>query len=157
MQSGSWRSVLLLVSVVSMLAGCGPGAGDASKERLTSMAGGALKEVVPVSGKVLVDGEAKGGVNLYLHREEGGEPLADCRTNPDGTYCWATYVPCDGIAPGEYRVSFRYIPKVKRNENDGVSNDQFKGKYADPKKSDFKLSVAKDAPMKDVNYELKMK
>src|SRR5262245_23558708 len=79
-----------------LIAGCGPGAGDTSPERLAQMAGGTLKDVVPISGKVLVDGEPKGGVNIYLYPSAGGNQIAQCRTNPDGTYCWTTHIGCDG-------------------------------------------------------------
>lgn len=128
-----------------------------SKERLTKMAGGALKDVVPVSGKVLVDGEPKGNVNLFLHPADGGPSILSIRTNPDGTYCWSTHSSCDGLEPGDYVIAFTYVPKLKRNESNEISGDLFKGKYGDPKKSAYKLSVAKGTPQKDVDYDLKTK
>src|SRR6187549_3927495 len=97
------RGSRVVALAVLLIAGCGTGKGDVSKERLEQMAGGTLKEVVPVSGKVLVDGEPKGGVNLYLHPDAGGESITTCRTKEDGTYCWSTNMACDGIAPGKYR------------------------------------------------------
>ncbi len=128
-----------------------------SKERLEKMSGGALKEVVPVSGKVLVDGEAKGGVNIYLYPAAGGKMITECRTNADGTYCWATYGQCDGIEAGSYKLAFRLVPRQKRNDRNETSDDVFKNKYSDPTKVDFPLTVAKGAPQKDVNYELTAK
>lgn len=146
--------------VILLIAGCGPSDADVSKKRLESMAGGTLKDVTPVSGKVTVDGEAKGGVNLYLYRADAAKGTAqvmDCRTKPDGTYCWTTHMSCDGIEPGEYKVAFRFVPKLKQNDSNEISGDVFKGKYADSTKSEFKLTVAKGTPQTDVNYELKSK
>lgn len=155
-----FRESWMLTLSILLLAGCGSGGADASKERLKQMAGGTLKELVPVSGKVLVDGEAKKGVSLFLHRVDAAKkeaPIADCRTNNEGTYCWSTHAPCDGLEPGEYRVTFRYVPKLKRNESNEVSDDQFKGKYGDHTKSQYKLSVVKGTPQTGVDYELKTK
>lgn len=139
-----------------LIVGCGTGA-DTSKERLESMSGGKLKTVVPVSGKVLVDGEPAGGVTLFLHPEKGGKPLAQTLTKPDGTYCWATYIACDGIEPGSYRLAFQRLPKQKRNDNVNAAEDLFKKKFIDPLKIDYPLTVAEGSPQVDVNYELSTK
>jgi hypothetical protein len=144
------------VIAVLLIAGCGPGAGDTSPERLAQMAGGTLKDVVPVSGKVLVDGEPKEGVNLYLYASTGGSAIAECRTNPDGTYCWSTHLPCDGIEAGNYRLAFKYIPKQRRNDRDEDAGDLFQGRYSDPMKVEYLLTV-EESPQTDVDYDLKMK
>jgi hypothetical protein len=121
------------------------------------MAGGTLKDVVPVSGKVLVDGEPKGGVNLYLYASTGGTAIAECRTNPDGTYCWSTHLPCDGIEAGSYRLAFKYVPKQRRNDRDEDAGDLFQGRYSDPMRVEYLLTVEEDSPQKDVDYELTTK
>lgn len=139
---------------IATIAGCGDGKSDVSEERLKSMAGGELKPVFPVSGTVRVDDEAVMGVNLYLYKEEGGGVLKECRTGEDGTYCWATRLPCDGLEAGSYRLAFKYIPKPKKND---TGEDLFKGKYANPMKNDFKLTVEEDSPQTDVDYDLKLK
>ena len=135
--------------------GCSDAKEDLSEERLKAMAGGELKEVVPVKGIVTVDGSPAEGVNLYLYREgEFGSVLRECRTDLEGKYCWSTNLNCDGLEPGNYLVAFTYIPKPKRNDS-GV--DLFKKKYQNPKKNDFKLTVALGAPQEAVNYDLKSK
>jgi hypothetical protein len=121
------------------------------------MAGGTLKDVVPVSGKVLVDGEPKEGVNLYLYAGTGGSAIAECRTKSDGTYCWSTYTPCDGLEAGSYRLAFKYVPKQRRNDRDEEAMDLFQGRYSDPTKVEYLLTVEEDAPQTGVDYDLKTK
>ncbi|MFO1095809.1 MAG: hypothetical protein U0992_21255 [Planctomycetaceae bacterium] len=138
-----------------LFAGCGNSNGDASADRIKSMAGGDLKTVVPVSGKVLVDGEPKAGVKVMLYVDGPIPQLhGECGTKPDGTYCWTTYGDCDGIVPGEYKVTFRQWRFEKENERYEASDDLLHGKYSDPRKSQFKLSVKAGAPQTNADYEL---
>lgn len=128
---------------------------DASAERLKAMAGGELKEVVPVKGVVNVDGVPTQGVNLFLYRDgEFNSPIKDCRTDNEGKYCWSTNLSCDGVEPGKYLLAFTYIPKPKKND-EGV--DMFKGKYQNPKKNQFELTVVLGTPQEAANYDLKLK
>jgi hypothetical protein len=145
-----------LLSVV-LIAGCSSDKADVSKDRLKSMAGGELKAVVPVSGTLSVDGTPTAGIIIHLHPEKGGAKIRDCRTDEKGTYCWGTYLPCDGLEPGSYRLAFRH--PTKQEKRPGSGGDSFKGKYANPMKlkEDFILTVKSGEPMKDVNYDLKMK
>ena len=75
-------------------------------------------------------------------------------TDADGKYAWSTNLPNDGVEPGQYIVTFKYVPKSKKNEQ--LGEDLFKGKYANPTKSEYKLTVEADQPQTDVNYELTM-
>ena len=124
---------------------------DASKERLKSMAGGQLKDVVAIKGIVNIDGTPAAGVNLLLYREGKPNPIMECQTDKNGKYCWSTYVACDGLEPGAYLLGFTHIPKAKKN---GTGVDSFKGKYKFPKKSKFELKVEKGAPQDNANYDL---
>ena len=152
-----FRSSCVCVFTFLLITGCGgSGADDASKERLAQMAGGKLAEVVPVGGKVLVDGEAKAGVNLYLYSSDGSKLTGQSRTDSDGTYCWSTSLACDGIEAGSYRVAFRYIPKEKKNDSDEKALDLFKSRYSNPMKVEYLLTVAAGTPQPAVNYELKV-
>jgi hypothetical protein len=138
---------------VVLFVGC-QSAEDVSEERLARMAGGKLKDVVPISGKVLVDGVPQGGVNLYLYKSSGGLTIAECRTDSDGTYCWTSHTECDGLEAGKYRLGFKYLPKRRRNEK---GDDLFEGRYSDPLKVDFLLTVEEDSPRSDVDYDLTTK
>src|SRR5690606_18418746 len=91
------RLCLLLLLPAILLAGC-------SNERsvdegdLASMAGGELKETVPVSGTVHVDGLPAEDVFIYAYPKGNvTAPVAQIQTKPDGTYCWTTYALCDGL------------------------------------------------------------
>ena len=148
-------SRLLGFSIIAVLAaGCGSSADDISEARLAQMAGGELKDVIPVSGNVLVDGVPQGGVNIYLYASTGGKVIATCRTDVDGSYCWTTHTACDGVEAGSYRLAFQYLPKLKRNDK---GQDVFQGRYSDPMTVEFLLNVEPGAPQADVNYELTTK
>lgn len=128
---------------------------DASEERLKAMAGGTLKEVVPVKGVVNVDGVPTEGVNIYLFRDgEYTSWVSECRTDKEGKYCWSTNLACDGIEPGKYKLAFTYVPKPKKND-EGV--DVFKRRYQNPQRNPFELTVVQGAPQEAANYDLKSK
>jgi len=147
------RSPVLFLLAFALLAGCSDKAKeDVSKERLEQLAGGSLQEVVPVSGKVLIDGAPAEGVNIYLYDEAGATQLKNARTDKEGKYCWSTYTLCDGLEPGSYKLTFVHIPKPKKN---GTGEDLLKRKYRNARQSEFKLTVQKGTPQTDVNYELK--
>ena len=148
------RALLCLLALM-VFPGCGgEGKDDASKERLKSMSGGSeVKDVVPVSGTVLVDGAPMEGVFISLHDESGGAAIKTTKTDKDGKYCWSTYGSCDGLEPGTYLLSFKLMPNM--NPKKDSAPDLFKGKYKSPTKNDFKLTVAAGPPQTDVKYELK--
>jgi hypothetical protein len=154
--SAGRKLCLCALALGMLIVGCNDKKEDESRERLKSMAGGELKKVVPVSGKVLLDGQPKGGVTITLHPETGTATM-DTVTKSDGTYCWQTYEQCDGVAPGSYKVVFRLMPKQGRNDNVAARVDELKGKYSDPRKSEFKLTVEAGYSQTDVNYELSTK
>lgn len=138
------------------LSGCSDSSkDDVSEERLKAMAGGTLKEVVPVKGVVQVDGAPTEGVNLYLFRDgEFNAWVSECRTDKEGKYCWSTNLGCDGVEPGKYKLAFTYIPKPKKN---GQGVDLFKRKYQNAQKNPFELTVVQGAPQEAANYDLKSK
>ena len=111
-RTGTALMILALALVGPLLTGCNK-AGDVSEERLAKMAGGKLKDVVPVGGKILVDGTPKEGVNVYLYKPNGKKPHSECRTDADGEFCFTTSTDCDGLEPGEYRLTFKFIPKLR--------------------------------------------
>lgn len=144
------RSLFFVIGVF-VIAGCGDDKADVSKERLKEMSGGEIKETVAISGKVLVDGTGQKGVKISLYSAIGEGPITTCTTGENGVYCWTTYLDCDGLVVGNYRLGFEYIPKPKKNDS-GV--DLFDGKYANPTENDFQLTVQAGSPKTDANYEL---
>jgi len=142
------------LAALVLLAGCSDKSkDDVSKERLEQMSGEALKELVPVSGVVKVDGAPQAGVNLYLYDEAGTREITSARTDAEGKYCWSTYQACDGLPAGSYLLAFDYIPKPRKNDT-GV--DLFRGKYRNPRTGKYKLTVVAGTPQTDVNYEFEM-
>lgn len=124
---------------------------DVTKERLEQMAGGSMAEVVPVRGTIFVDGTPTENVIVSLFQEGKGQPFQSTQTDKDGKYCWSTYQACDGIIPGTFAVTFKYIPNQKKNDS---GEDAFRGKYANPLNSKFKLTVEAGKPLTTENYEL---
>lgn len=152
------RHTSLCLSLIICVAGCGSdSSGDASAARMTAMAGGQLKPVVPVSGKVTVDGTAAGGVTIAIHAAGGGPELRRTVTKPDGSYTWTTYTADDGLEPGSYAVTFRQMLRERRNDDFEPKDDKLAGKFVNPQKSKFKLDVAAGAPQTNVDYELTTK
>lgn len=146
------KEFVLLMAVLA-LCGCGAGA-DIDDEALDKMAGGKREETVAVSGTVSIAGSPAGDVNIYAYTEKGGlKPVAETRTKDDGTYCWTTYVGCDGLPAGKYTLAFTHVPKEGKGKNEG--EDLLKGKFKDPKKTGFALDVVSGTPQTGVDYDLK--
>lgn len=143
----------LVLSAILLLAGCGGPGRDNSDSAITSMnSGEAGKETVAVSGKVTVGGEPAGSVTMAAYLEGGGrKPVAQCVTKKDGTYCWETYVECDGLPPGDYRFAFKKSTEPRPRPG---ASDAFRGKYKNPMQNDFSLKVESGNPQVDVNYDL---
>jgi hypothetical protein len=149
-------TAVLFLSATLLIAGCGSSEGDLDKEKLEQMTGGPLQETVPVKGTVLVDGTPTAGVNIFAYKAgDLKEAAYRVRTGADGTYCWTTYQACDGLPAGEYKLAFTNVPEEGKGKKEGV--DVFEGKYRDPSKSQFTLTVASGAPQTDVKYELTYK
>ncbi len=143
--------VLGLVSVV----GCGGGSGATSAD-LKKITGTDVIKVVPVAGKVIVDGEPAVNAFVTLHAADGKK--LDAKTGHDGGFTFTTYKAGDGVPPGEYKVTIEMIPvKKKKAELVAVGTDKLNGKYSDPAKSEFTLSVVAGTPKQDLKYELTSK
>jgi len=135
-----------------LFVGCGSSR-DVSDEAIESMIGEKLKETIPVSGVVLIDGAPSAKVNMLAYTKESGmKAVAEITTEPDGTYCWTTYRSCDGLPAGSYRIAFTHVPKEGKGKNSG--EDLLKGKYRNPMQNDFTLVVESGKPQVDVKYEL---
>ncbi len=133
-----WAFRLFLLAVVGMV-GCG-GSGPQGPERV---------KTVPVVGKVTVDGSTVelpkqiriraflvGGKESPTATEPGGT------VNPDGTFSLSTYEAGDGVPVGEYKLTFQLGQQnLLRGRLEG---DDFNGKYEDPEKSEYALTVTGD-------------
>jgi hypothetical protein len=103
---------------------------------------------VPVSGAVTLKGKAAPGVRVTLNPQfdMGKQKWAVTgETGADGAFKVGTGVPGNGAPPGDYIVTF----EKPRTDTDRKQNyleievDDFKGKYSDPAKSAWKVTIVK--------------
>lgn len=101
------------------------------------------KETVPVSGQVTVKGEAAEGVMLTFVPVGGidkAQPtVTTALTDKDGKFKASTYDVGDGVPLGDYTVTIKW-PKLNKMSM-AFEGDLLKGKYDDPQKSPYELTV----------------
>lgn len=103
---------------------------------------------VPVSGAVTLKGKPASGIRVTLHPQfDMGERKWAIigETGAQGTYTVGTGVPGNGAPPGDYVVTFEK-PRVaadRKQNNLEIEVDDFQGKYSDPTKSTWKVTVVK--------------
>jgi hypothetical protein len=147
------KSYLVIFCGLLCAAGCGGSWAPRSDEDIKKISGRDIKEVVPVSGTVTIDGDGQEGIVISLHKKGDTAVVHQSHTEEGGKYCWTTYRLCDGLEDGTYTLTFKYIPNMKPN---GKGDDLLKGRYADPKKSQFELTVELGQPQQSADYELNM-
>lgn len=121
-----------LLSVVTLVAfaGCG--------ENLS------VPRTAPVSGSVTSKGKPAPGIRVKFHPQfEMGKvkftPYGE--TGPEGRYVLNTGAPGNGAPVGDYIVTIEK-PRSGTDANGLEAEvDDLKGKYSDPQKSQFKVSV----------------
>jgi hypothetical protein len=151
MSIGSIQHISIFTLI--LIVGCGRST-QLSQKQIESMTGGPMKNVVPVSGAVKVNGSSQSDITIRLHPVIGNVSIAQVRTDSKGKYCWSTYKKGDGLAPGEYKLTFKHQPSINKS---GEGKDLFKGRYADPVKSEFKLTVQKGKPQPNLDFDLASK
>ena len=103
--------------------------------------GGPRLETTPLSGTVLLDGEPKAGVLVEFHPEADTtemKRLAMVNTNENGEFAASTYEEGDGLPPGTYHLTFKWIGPGRK--------DRLNGAYADPKKSQHEVALVAGEP-----------
>lgn len=117
------------------------------------------KETIPVSGIVMVDGEAAEGVMINFHPSGGMDTEQPTETkglsSKDGSFKASTYEMGDGAPEGQYQVTFAW-PKLDKISM-SFSGDKLKGRYSKPAKSEFKIDVVSGQPVDMGTIELKSK
>lgn len=128
--SSVFRTSLLSVVGLVAFAGCG--------EELS------IPRTAPVSGSVTSKGKPAAGMRVKFHPQfDIGKvkftPYGE--TGPEGKYVLNTGAPGNGAPVGDYIVTIEK-PRVGTDEHGLESEvDDLKGKYSDPQKSQFKVSV----------------
>jgi hypothetical protein len=113
--------------------------------------GGPRKATVyPVAGTLTVSGQPAANAMVAFHpldRAGSQAALSVASTGPDGTYRLTTYAPGDGAPAGEYAVTVVWPDDSQPYDEceDVVTHDRFKGRYADPAKSPWRVTVGPGA------------
>jgi hypothetical protein len=110
--------------------------------------GGPRVEVVPITGKVLVDGKPTQGiaVNFFRISERGTDftfPDPQGISDKNGVLTISSYTVGDGGAPGEYKLTFEWGQLDQLTGR--LSGDKFRGKYMIPDQSKYTVTIPEDA------------
>jgi len=147
--------LVLILGVCSLLSGCNETLSN--EERLKLMVPDA-KATTQIGGKVTVDGEPVRDLFVFLipkgQKAPSGEfaaSRAQCRD--DGTFQITTYLEGDGAPQGEYAVTFEWL-KFRQTGSSWVGPDKLNGRYSDPLKSEFHITVG-SSPATIGPFELK--
>ena len=95
----------------------------------------------PVSGTVLFKGKPAEGVKVTLHPKFNMMFTPNGVTGKDGRFILSTAAPVDGAPPGEYSVTFELLRAGADKNGLDTELDVWKGKYADPAKSSWKVTI----------------
>ena len=145
----------LLVSLAVVSSGCQRGPKGVVRDKVSK-----------VTGTLLIDGEAQESVAIRLIRIGEENPNAgtskaltsSALTDKDGNFSIGTYEngpDADGAPVGEYALVFQW-GQINLMGGGNYGGDKFKGKYADPAKSEFKVTVG-DKPVDLGTIELSTK
>jgi hypothetical protein len=129
---------MLALAFLLPLLGCGP-------------KGIAVPKTVPVSGSVLVKGRPVANVRVTFHPQFdiGRVPFTPSGvTDRNGQFRLSTGAPNDGAPPGNYVVTFE-LPRIDTDRNNSgieIEVDAWGGKYKDPDKSRFSVTIQSGQP-----------
>ncbi|QGQ30247.1 hypothetical protein [Gimesia maris] len=119
---------LLSLCIIFTIFGCGDSAPQ----------GGPRAKTVPLTGRVLVDGKPEEGVTVSCHPINGGvdNRVLSGATDASGKVFVSTYVSGDGVPPGEYTLTFKWMKK-----GPGSEKDLLNGRYSNPDKSEYRVTA----------------
>lgn len=104
----------------------------------------------PVAGTLTVSGQPAANAMVAFHPlDQAGSQTAlpVASTGPDGTYRLMTYAAGDGAPAGEYAVTVVWPDDSQPWDEcaEEVTHDRFKGRYADPARSPWRVTVGPGA------------
>jgi hypothetical protein len=115
--------------------------------------------VVPVTGKVVVDGEPAAGIAircLPIGEKPTELPTSSAFTDAEGNFAISTFESGDGAPPGEYRLTFEWLTlSLLNGRYEGP--DKLGNQYSDPEKSEHMVMVVEGLPTEVGTIELKKK
>lgn len=98
---------------------------------------------VPVTGVVKYKGQPLQGIRVTLHSQTGAPHpgfVPTGQTGRDGKFSLSTGAPGNGAPPGIYVVTFEK-PEIAGYVETEI--DAFRGKYSDPAKSQWTVTIEK--------------
>ncbi|QDU56692.1 hypothetical protein [Aeoliella mucimassa] len=112
-----FRTFVLLTLIFGSVAGCG-NKNDGRPQR------------VPVSGRVLLDGEAAAEAMVVFYPSNGSTPAAQGNTDAEGNFTLSTFDAKDGAVPGSYLVLVS--KKHSDNELTGAESREYFARTGSP-------------------------
>jgi hypothetical protein len=115
------------------------------------------KKVYPVHGLILMDGKPAPECIIMFHPTDNDDPkrvMPFGQADAEGKFVMCSYINGDGAPTGEYIVTFEWRERSGLMKTNFDGPDRLKGRYADPKKSEFRVTVEKQ-PLELPPYELK--
>ncbi len=100
----------------------------------------------PVSGKVIFHGKPAAGFRIAffpLKELPGPQFAPSATTDANGEFQLQSYQPNDGAPAGDYAVTFTWPQEVPNPDPADAPKivDRLRGRFSDPKKSQFKVTV----------------
>lgn len=142
---GSLSLAGVLAGVCLLSAGCG-----SEREPVDP------KKVIPVTGIILIDGEAKPDVSVSFHPtvvDTKNFTASNGKTDETGRFHAWTYRVNDGIPPGDYNVTFYYPDPEGGGRN---RPDLLDYQYTDAETSEYQLTVPEEGEVDMGTIELSM-
>lgn len=130
------RRARMLATIVLTAPFLASGCGKAGPDRTT---------VVPVDGKVTLNGQPLPGAMIVLHPKNGGSssaPTPRAQVEKDGSFRITTYDSGDGAPPGEYVATIAWYKLVNQGGDVKAGPNVLPPKYSSPKTSPWQISVA---------------
>ena len=103
------------------------------------------RAVYPVHGRILVDGKPAPDAVIMFHPnfEHPDRVMPFGQADAEGNFVVSSYVNGDGAPDGEYIVTFEWRERSGLLKNNFEGPDRLKGRYYDPKKSKYRITVEK--------------
>jgi hypothetical protein len=98
----------------------------------------------PVCGKIVYKGQPAQKFHVAFHpvtKWQGVQFAPATNTDDNGEFQLQSYHPGDGAPVGEYLVTFSWPDPPLTPDNDAPSVDKLQGRYADPKKSKYRVTI----------------
>jgi hypothetical protein len=105
-----------------------------------------LPTTFPVTGVVTLEGKPVAGASVMFNATVGGGYGAVAVTDAAGRYVVTTFVPGDGVVPGDYSVAIKKMVLATSGDESpmagsGDPKNVLPAKYADDSTSGFKATV----------------